>query len=259
MIYNNKKIPINIIDMKNVIIEEIDNIIDNKLYFLDIVFSSLKTEIKNNEDKYKDKIKILKNNIIKEIKNKMDTNNFIYRIIDNDHCIFNHTRGKNKGNFCCKRITKNGDKKTYVCTVHNKKHIPKPKINVGQELYTKTIENKDKKYVTNIEIKDKPLELKYINDINHNIIKKGNVIIKNFSNKLKINKKTYINNFNIRGFKNIIEKDYKHHYKYIIDINKNYNKDIIKYKRKIDKIPSYNFLYDYKTNNNYYYNPIISY
>jgi hypothetical protein len=43
--------------MKKVLLEEIYYIINDKLDFLDVIFETLKNEIKKDEDKYNNKIK----------------------------------------------------------------------------------------------------------------------------------------------------------------------------------------------------------
>jgi predicted RNase H-related nuclease YkuK (DUF458 family) len=67
--------------MKKNIIDELDEIIENELYYLN--------EIKVDK---KDKIK---NRIIKEMKKRINMDLFIYRFMNNDHCTFKHNIGKN--------------------------------------------------------------------------------------------------------------------------------------------------------------------
>lgn len=71
--------------------------------------------------------KILKNTE-KFIKNKIIEDHFIYINMNDNLCTHKFKRGKRDGEYCCKRITKNGDKSKYICTKHNKGHIPKKKI-----------------------------------------------------------------------------------------------------------------------------------
>lgn len=129
MVCLNEKLPINLKQMRSVLIKEIDSIIEHELYFLEIIFPSLKKDLKSDENIYNNKINKLKKNIIKDIKNKMDTDYFLYRIIDDKHCTFKHSRGKNEGNYCCKKIKTNliDNKEDYLCCTHSKKHIPKKK------------------------------------------------------------------------------------------------------------------------------------
>lgn len=114
MVCLNKKIPVNVSLMKKVFIIEIEEIIEHELYYLNDI-----------NDKKKDRIK---NNIIKEFRRTINTDFFIKRIMHDEHCSFKHTRGKRDGEFCCKRITKNGNKKKYVCTQHNKDHVPQKRL-----------------------------------------------------------------------------------------------------------------------------------
>lgn len=113
MVCLNEKLPINLKQMKSVFLKELDEIIENEIYYLNGI-----------NDEKKDK---LKNNIIKKMNNKFNSDFFIYRIIHNEHCTYKHQRGKNDGKFCCKRITNNGNKTKFVCTIHNKEHIPRKK------------------------------------------------------------------------------------------------------------------------------------
>lgn len=70
--------------------------------------------------------------IIRSVKNKFNdlfsSNHFIYLNMNNNLCTHMFRKGKKEGYFCCKKINSNGDKHEYVCTKHNKKHIPKKKI-----------------------------------------------------------------------------------------------------------------------------------
>lgn len=201
MVCLNDKIPVNIFQMKKVIIDKLDQIIEDELFYIDD---------KNLNQDIKDK---LKNNILKEMKNKLYTDNFIYLIMDNNYCSFKHNRGKNDGKFCCKRITSNGDKKEYLCTIHNKNHIPK----------TKNIKMKIQKIYKNNETLEKLEKIetvKNVKDGNNNYIYIKNQNIKNalkIKNKSKIHKNIHINNFNINIFRNISYNDNNNnHYKNIV-------------------------------------------
>lgn len=193
----NNKLQINIKQLKKIFIEEIDYIIDNELYYID--------DKKIDENR---KIK-LKNNIIKEIKNKFNSDNFICRIMDDNYCIFKHKRGKNDGNFCTKKINTNlekGIKKDYLCCTHSKKHIPKKrKINKDLEVseIKKSIEpvifdNKeiisDKSRNRNINFENKFEKVK-----NKLVSKKMEINDKNiiFNNKLLLKSNIKRNNFKV--------------------------------------------------------------
>lgn len=110
----NEKVPINIRQMKMQILLEIDEVVENELYYIDNINNKIKNQ--------------LKKNIIKNMKEKINMDIFIYNIMDNNHCTYKHRRGKNEGKFCCKNITKKGNKKKYVCRTHNKDHIPEKKV-----------------------------------------------------------------------------------------------------------------------------------
>lgn len=189
----NEKLPIDMKMMKKVILQEIDDIIDHELYYVN--------------DIEKVKKERLKNNIIKELKNKFNSDHFIYRIIHEDHCNFKHERGKNDGKFCCKRITINGNKKKYICRVHNKDHVPKKKIKLlDDKSFENSKNNKILEKSKNIINKNNSILLR--TDISKNLNKNYHEKIKNIKkikNPLKCrNPKTYINNFNINDFKRVI-------------------------------------------------------
>lgn len=46
--------------------------------------------------------------------------------MNNRNCTYKHLRGKNEGNFCCRKINTNIEdgKEDYLCCIHSKKHIP---------------------------------------------------------------------------------------------------------------------------------------
>lgn len=70
--------------------DELDTIIENELYYLNVIFPNLKID----ENIYNIKIEKIKNNIIKSFKNRISENIIIERIIHNDHCIHRIKRGK---------------------------------------------------------------------------------------------------------------------------------------------------------------------
>lgn len=194
--------------MKKVFISKLDEIIEDELYYID----GIKDEKKNR----------IKNNIIKEMKKKFESDNFIYLILHDDHCTFKHTRGQNDGKFCCKKITENGDKKNYLCRTHNKNHIPQKRITNNKINSDKYVDNNKDNSLNNYSIEvsepDNPNIISisktiYLikDDIENNIkmqkiqkIQKINYSLKyNNINKLKINKNININNFNIKRFRNI--------------------------------------------------------
>lgn len=206
MVCLNNKLPIDVKSMKRIILKELDIILENNLWYLEDV-----------KDERKDK---LKKDIVKEMKKNINSDNFLYLIIHNDHCTFKHQRGKKDGNFCCKNITVNGNKDKYVCTQHNRNYIPqKRQINTSSNniLISKSINLIDNNNLTNESIKDilqkselennntniKVLSSEDTSSIsNSNGIKKykNNHIIKN-----KIKKINLYNNFNLNYFKKNIK------------------------------------------------------
>lgn len=145
MVCLNDKLPINLAQMKDVIMTNLEKIIENELYYIDNI--NLNENRKNN----------LKNNIIKGLRNEFSKDKFIYLMIDNNHCGHKIKRGKNDGNFCCKKITKNGNKKNYVCTKHNKDHIPKIKITKKKETIILAKDNISSNNLEQNNIKPKPV------------------------------------------------------------------------------------------------------
>lgn len=223
MICLNKKLPVDMEEMKKVFIKELDVIIEHKLYYLDVMFPNLKNDIKNDENIYNDKIKKFKNNILKEFKSKFDSDNFIYRIIDQNHCTFKHEKGKNEGKFCCKKITKNGNKKKFICRIHNKDHIPKKKIKLHEYETSENIEKtKNNRIISDkVEIYHDKINGKIV-DINNDKknIEKNRNIRKNNENFR--NKNIYINKFNINSFRKKINYHKDNISNYIIYNNKKY-------------------------------------
>lgn len=188
MVYLNKVVSINIKSLEKVILEEMNKTIENELYYIDEIDKNKKTKIKNN--------------MLKKIKEEIKRDHFIYTIMDENKCVFKHTRGKQDGFFCHRNITYNGDKNQYLCRVHNKNHIPKKKEN-------KLVINK------NISI-DKSITL--LNIKNKNNIHNDKINISNFYVKLKKNnhnlcttnylKQDKKNNFIISRNQNNIIRDY---------------------------------------------------
>lgn len=229
MVCFNNKLPIDRLSMKRIMLSKLDEILDNKLWYLEGV-----------KDESKDK---LRKSIIKEMENEFNSDKFIYLMIHDDHCTFKHRRGKNDGNFCCKRITKNGDKKNYVCREHNKNHIPRTKENIMKK-----------------EIDSKNDSIKIINtDNNISSFKtksNNNYILKP---KLKKNKKININSFNFNNFKKIINNysEYNYSKNTRCKYDGNCNNNNCKYKHFNKEILINDFLY--KNNININHIPILSF
>ena len=214
MVCLNNNIPMDYSKMKNVILLELDNIIKNELYYIDEI----------NETK-KDRIK---DNIIKEMKNQFNSDLFIKRMMNDNHCIFKHKTGKNDGKICCKKITKNGDKRNYVCTSHNKNHIPKKKIKPNDKYKGINIEK-------SIKLIDKEIKIKPNIEIINSIEKSGqeNVNVKN----IIYRKNSFKSIFNLNN--NIICKYKNNDICYNI---KTYG--FCNFKHIDNKIPINNFIYN---------------
>lgn len=188
MVCLNEKLPIDYGYLRKIFVEELAIILDNEL---NCVY-----DIKNDR---KEKIK---NNIIEEFKNRVNSNNIIERIIHKDHCIHKYKKGKKDGNICCKKITKNGNKKKYVCTIHNKDHVPKKKIlknntnNKSIDLLNNINESEIMSKLTNSRVDKNFIKSKKISKIE----KHNNVC-----------KTSYIKDFNIIKFNNEIKNFYSNY------------------------------------------------
>ena len=215
MVYLNKVISINIKSLEDTILEKLEKAIQDELYYVDDI-----NEIK------KEKIQT---NILKEIKNEIEKDNFIYRVMDEKKCVFKHRRGKNEGYFCHKNITKNGNYKEYLCRSHNKYHVP----------IKKNIQKVDNYKNSDISL-NKPISKPNVNSnkimlYNSSAINKQKIILKN---KNKYNIKGF--NSNSKNIKNIIEN-------YSYDTICKFNND----KSKCDFKHLYNdfSIYDYINSN----------
>lgn len=220
MVCLNNNIPMDYSKMKKVILLELDNIIKNELYYID--------EINDNK---KDRIK---DNIIKEMKNKFNSDLFIKRMMNDNHCIFKHKTGKNDGKICCKKITKNGDKRNYVCTSHNKNHIPKKKIKLNDKYKDINIEKSIKSIDKEIQIKPSISIKKSIENCGHEKVNDKNIIYRKYRKFIKNSFKSILNLNN-----NIICKYKNDDLCYNI---KTYG--ICNFKHMDNKIPINNFIYN---------------
>lgn len=183
MVYLNENVSINIKLLEKILMEKLGNIVEHELYYID-----------NIDDEKKDKIT---KNILKEIKNEIKKDIFIYRIMDDKKCTFKHSRGNKDGYFCCKNITHNGDKDKYLCRIHNKYHISTKK-NIKRDDNYKVSDN-------NISI-SKSVNITTINNNKNSLYKLPSIQYQNiiFKNKMKKNK-YYIKNINLKNIKNIIK------------------------------------------------------
>lgn len=176
MVCLNDKLPIDYTRLRSLFAEELTNIIENEIHYID----GLKHEKKEK----------IKNNIINAFKSKMNSNFIIEQVIHKDNCIYKYKKGKKDGIVCCKKITKNGDKDKYVCTTHNKNHIPKSKNSI-EKLETNKYNNIYSPKSFEI-IKEK------------NVIRNSKIYKKCFRNNIK--NKTYIGNININLIMNSLKK-----------------------------------------------------
>lgn len=138
-------------NMRNIFINELENIINNELYYLDNIDYTRKERIQNN--------------IIKNFKNRISSNFIIEQVIHKDHCIHKYSKGNKEREYCCKKITINGDKNRFVCTKHNKNHIPMKRItknNFSQVANFNKNSNIDKN------IKNKNNNNNFLNTLNKN-------------------------------------------------------------------------------------------
>lgn len=189
MVVLNVKLPINVLEMKKVVLEELEYIIKDEIdgYI-------------NYDDKKRDiKIEKLTKNIIKGMENKFYSDFFISRMLDENHCIYKHKWGKKDGNICCKKITKNGDKNNNVCTKHNKMHTPQTKI-VKKDIIN--VDLKNKIHDGSINVKNANITLS--NDNKIGVLNVNNRCNKNIIYKNKKDKNININNLILNNFKKII-------------------------------------------------------
>lgn len=111
----------------------------------------------------KDIIEKIMNNNKNKIEELFSSDYFIDITMNRNICSHKIKKGKMEGYLCCKKITINGSKKNYVCTKHNKDHIPKRKKNKKDNFINSPnyILNKSskkifkKEYIKNINFKNK--------------------------------------------------------------------------------------------------------
>lgn len=173
MVCLNRKLPINVFIMKKEIISILNGIVEESLEHIDFINDGKKEKIKSN--------------IIKEFKNEIDRDFFIYRIIDEEHCIHKYRKGNKEGEFCGKKIKTTlglDEKKDFLCCKHSKKHIPKRKTKSKKaDIISKTTNNS--LIINNYE------KNKENNNINNKINK--NIYKYNKINKMYLyNRKNYI-------------------------------------------------------------------
>ena len=178
MVCLNENITFNKLKLKNNLIKEITNEFDSNFYF-----QGLEIDEKTKSEITFHNVNNIKEIIRKSIKKLFENDNFIYINMDDNLCVHKFKKGKRDGYFCCKKITKNGDKKQYVCTMHNKNHVPSKRNKNSKN--SKIFENS--------------------RNINETIIKLHNKKIIKRKMKLK-NKKIKINVYGEINFNNIIKR-----------------------------------------------------
>lgn len=187
MVCLNEVISFKKLNLRNNLTNELNDELQRNFYLSDFPQLKLESDIKSELT-----IKII-DNIKKIIKNKMNdlfsNDNFIFINMDDNICTHKFKKGKNDGRFCCKKITKYGDKNNYVCTRHNKNHIPKKK---NKNLKNSKNSNHCKIFENN-------------KNIDNSIMKSDNKKIKKRKMKLK-NKKIKINVYGEINFNNIIKR-----------------------------------------------------
>lgn len=189
MVCLNPVISFDKLKLQNNLIEKITGDVENNFYLYKLDHLKLDSKIKTEIT-----VDIVKNvnKIIKEsIKNSFSNDYFIYVNMDDNLCVHKFKKGNKEGYFCCKKITKNGDKNNYVCTKHNKDHKPKKRKNKNLKI-SKICENNNK----HIDL-----------DINKKIVINNNrnrIFKKKLKNNKK-NKKIFICNSGLIDFKKIFK------------------------------------------------------
>lgn len=167
MVCLNKNISFRKLKLRDNLIKEVIDEFDRKFYLYD--GNGLEKIDENEKIKLtisiaSDVKKIIKN----RIKDLFSDNHFLYINMNNNVCTHMFKKGKNEGYFCHKNITSNGNKENYVCTIHNKDHIPKKRI-------IKDIKNTTENTFNNKKIiKNNPSRIKKINKVFKRKIEKKN-------------------------------------------------------------------------------------
>ena len=179
MVVLNEFLPISILSLKTHFSNKLIDILDDKLDY----YIETSTVIKKNDKKR------LFNNIVKEVKNIISSDHFLYLIMDNNYCTHKYRKGKNEGKYCAKKIRSNNPKKVYLCCSHDKEHVPKKKnISVDNthspmELINNNIDDNNK-FKNKIEIKNDPKKKNINTNYNNNQL--NNKVINNFKTDINI-------------------------------------------------------------------------
>lgn len=115
MVALNKVFPIDYNNMKKILWKKFDeriiNVLNNVFY-------------KNENNKH---IDYLKESMIKELKDIMNSNNFLYLSMNYNYCVHKYKRGSKDGHFCGAKIfiNPNDDSQKYLCSRHCKNYCTK--------------------------------------------------------------------------------------------------------------------------------------
>lgn len=126
MVCLNEVISFKKLKFKKNLTNEINDEIHYNFHLNDLPQLKLESEIKSELTMII--INNMKSLITKKINNLFSSDHFIYLNMDDNICTYKHKRGKNDGKFCCKKITKKGNKDKYVCRIHNKEHKPEKRL-----------------------------------------------------------------------------------------------------------------------------------
>lgn len=239
MVVLNEFLPISITSLKIHLSNKIREILDDRLdYFIET--STIIRKSKKNS---------IFDNIIKDIKNVISSDHFLYLVMHDNYCVHKYKKGKNEGQYCAKKIRSNNPKKAYLCCQHDKDHIPKKKqirknADIEKKIEMKNTynkkENKKSEIIEKLIIQENQLKESLYIDHNYNNdnkkSKKEDTNIKIYSNSILTNIDIPICN----PQKNInIEKKDK-----IIKFNKNNKKNLKKSKwKKLDILKDTGFIF----------------
>jgi hypothetical protein len=232
MVVLNDFLPISILSLKTHISNNIMGILDDNLdYYIET--SSI---IKKNDKKK------LFDNILKEVKNTISSDHFLFLIMDNNYCTHKYKKGKNEGKYCAKKIRSNNPKKVYLCCTHDKNHIPKKKKKNVENIYSTELINDniiDKNELRDVEKVN--VNINYNSKLNNKVI--DNFKLNNINDKMEINKKTNVKN-PLLDKKDIEKKKTSDLEKKINTIKKNRNHKHKKHKwQKLDILRDTGFIF----------------
>jgi len=124
MVYLNENISFNVFRLRENIKKEISNSIKDDISFNKII--KLDSRIKESITD------MIEKKINKKINEIFSNDYFVYLNMNENICTYKIRKGKLADRFCCKKITTNGDKSKYVCTIHNKNHVSKKRLKASE-------------------------------------------------------------------------------------------------------------------------------